>query len=39
MGYVRKDHNVVGSKLNWSGGNAIVSKFPEAFTVETTTAK
>ncbi len=31
MGYVRKDHNSPGSRLNWSGGMAIVSKFPEAF--------
>jgi folate-binding protein YgfZ len=30
MGYVRKDHNAVGSKLNWSGGTAVVSKFPDA---------
>jgi len=31
MGYVRKDHNAPGSVLNWSGGTAVVSKFPEAF--------
>ncbi len=31
MGYVRKDHNALGSRLNWSGGTAIVSKSPEAF--------
>jgi len=31
MGYVRKDHNVLGSRLNWSGGTAVVSKFPGAF--------
>jgi aminomethyltransferase len=31
MGYVRKDHNALGSHLNWSGGAAVVSKFPEAF--------
>jgi len=31
MGYVRKDHNAPGSRLNWSGGTAVVSKFPEAF--------
>jgi len=31
MGYVRKDHNALGSKLTWSGGVAVVSKFPEAF--------
>jgi folate-binding protein YgfZ len=30
MGYVRKDHNAVGSHLNWSRGTAIVSKFPDA---------
>jgi aminomethyltransferase len=30
MGYVRKDHNALGSKLNWSEGTAVVSKFPEA---------
>ena len=30
MGYVRKDYNAVGSKLDWSGGSATVSKFPEA---------
>lgn len=30
MGYVRKDHNAEGSRLSWSGGTAIVSKFPEA---------
>jgi folate-binding protein YgfZ len=30
MGYVRKDHNTLGSHLNWSGGTAVVSKFPEA---------
>jgi folate-binding protein YgfZ len=30
MGYVRKDHNALGSQLNWSGGTAVVSKFPEA---------
>ena len=31
MGYVRKDHNARGSQLKWSGGAAIVSKFPDAF--------
>jgi folate-binding protein YgfZ len=31
MGYVRKDHNSLGSRLNWSGGTAVVSKFPDAF--------
>jgi folate-binding protein YgfZ len=30
MGYVRKDHNASGSRLNWSGGTAVVSKFPGA---------
>ncbi len=29
MGYVRKDHNAAGSRLQWSGGTAVVSKFPE----------
>jgi folate-binding protein YgfZ len=29
MGYVRKDHNAPGTKLNWSGGTAVVSTFPE----------
>ena len=38
MGYVRKDHNALGSRLNWSGGTAIVSKFPEALP-ETQSAK
>jgi folate-binding protein YgfZ len=28
MGYVRKDHNVPGSQLSWSGGTAVVSEFP-----------
>jgi len=31
MGYVRKDHNALDSRLAWSGGTAVVSKFPEAF--------
>jgi folate-binding protein YgfZ len=31
MGYVRKDHNAPGSTLHWSGGTAVVSKFPDAF--------
>jgi hypothetical protein len=31
MGYVRKDHNSLGSRLDWSGGTAVVSKFPDAF--------
>src|ERR1700722_16138190 len=30
MGYVRKDYNSLGSRLNWSGGTAVVSKFPDA---------
>jgi tRNA-modifying protein YgfZ len=30
-GYVRKDHNASGSQLKWSGGAALVSKFPDAF--------
>lgn len=30
MGYVRKDHNAPGSRLSWSGGTAVVSKFPDA---------
>jgi folate-binding protein YgfZ len=38
MGYVRKDHNALGSNLQWSGGTAVVSKFPEAF-AESRTAK
>jgi folate-binding protein YgfZ len=29
MGYVRKDHHAPGTKLNWSGGTAVVSTFPE----------
>ncbi|HXE33368.1 MAG TPA: glycine cleavage T C-terminal barrel domain-containing protein [Verrucomicrobiae bacterium] len=29
MGYVRKEHNAPGSHLNWSGGTAVVSKFPD----------
>jgi folate-binding protein YgfZ len=31
MAYVRKDHNARGSQLKWSGGAAVVSKFPDAF--------
>jgi len=31
MGYVRKDHNAPGSALHWSGGTAVVSKFPDVF--------
>jgi folate-binding protein YgfZ len=38
MGYVRKDHNALGSRLNWSGGTAVVSKFPEAL-AETQSAR
>ena len=34
MGYVRKDHNSLGSKLNWSAGNAAVSKFPDALVAD-----
>jgi folate-binding protein YgfZ len=30
MGYVRKDHNALGNQLNWSGGTAVVAKFPDA---------
>jgi folate-binding protein YgfZ len=30
MGYVRREHAVVGSELKWSGGAAVVAKFPEA---------
>jgi folate-binding protein YgfZ len=30
MGYVRRDHNALGSQLSWSGGTAVVSKFPDA---------
>jgi folate-binding protein YgfZ len=30
MGYVRKDHNAAGNRLEWSGGSAVVSKFPDA---------
>jgi folate-binding protein YgfZ len=33
MGYVRKDNNAPGSRLNWSGGTAVVSKFPDALEV------
>jgi folate-binding protein YgfZ len=33
MGYVRKDHNGLGSRLDWSGGTAVVSKFPDALAV------
>jgi folate-binding protein YgfZ len=38
MGYVRKDHNALGSQLSWSGGTTVVSKFPEAF-AESSAAK
>jgi glycine cleavage system aminomethyltransferase T len=31
MGYVRKDHNAPGVTLHWSGGTAVVSKFPDVF--------
>jgi folate-binding protein YgfZ len=30
MGYVRKDHNAPGSRLTWSGGAAVVARFPES---------
>jgi folate-binding protein YgfZ len=30
MGYVRKDHNALGSQLKWAGGAAVVSTFPDA---------
>jgi len=39
MGYVRKDYNALGSKLNCSGGTAVVSKFPEALFASTGAAK
>jgi aminomethyltransferase len=29
MGYVRKENNSLGSQIEWSGGTARVSKFPE----------
>lgn len=29
MGYVRKENNATGSELQWAGGSARVSKFPE----------
>lgn len=29
MGYLRKDHNAPGSRVNWSKGSAVVTKFPE----------
>jgi folate-binding protein YgfZ len=29
MGYVRKENNAHGSQIEWSGGTARVSKFPE----------
>jgi folate-binding protein YgfZ len=38
MGYVRKDYNAPGSRLNCSGRTAVVSKFPEAL-AETRAAK
>ncbi len=37
MGYVRKDHNSLASRLNWSGGTAVVSKFPDALLAAATT--
>jgi folate-binding protein YgfZ len=39
MGYVRKDYNAIGSKLSWSGGTAVVSKFPEALGAEAAAPK
>ncbi len=39
MGYVRKDYNAPGSKLSWSGGSAVVSKFPEAIAVDSAAAR
>jgi folate-binding protein YgfZ len=30
MGYVRKGFNELGSRLQWAGGSAVVSKFPDA---------
>ena len=30
MGYLRKDHNAPGSRVSWSKGTAVVSKFPDA---------
>ena len=30
MGYVRREYAKSGSKLSWSGGAAVVAKFPEA---------
>ena len=29
MGYVRREYAVAGTKLHWSGGTAVVSKFPD----------
>ncbi len=34
MGYVRKDYNALGKKLNWAEGTTVVSKFPEALAAE-----
>lgn len=34
MGYVRREYTALGSRLEWSGGGAVVAKFPEA--LETT---
>lgn len=31
MAYVRKDYYALGTRLQWSGGSAVVSKFPDAF--------
>ncbi|HKV25585.1 MAG TPA: glycine cleavage T C-terminal barrel domain-containing protein [Candidatus Acidoferrum sp.] len=30
MGYVRREHNAAGSRLEWDGGTATVAEFPEA---------
>ncbi|HYL63001.1 MAG TPA: glycine cleavage T C-terminal barrel domain-containing protein [Candidatus Methylomirabilis sp.] len=30
MGYVRRESAAMGSKLEWSGGTAVVAKFPDA---------
>jgi folate-binding protein YgfZ len=32
MGYVRREYAALGSELSWSGGSAVVSKFPDALT-------
>ena len=30
MGYVRREYAIPGSKVTWSGGTAVVAKFPDA---------